>query len=82
MAAWRPPLFQFHYGTIKRKTPYIYQLQTILFQFHYGTIKSKFAKENGFQGFVFQFHYGTIKRCRGDRPLRQHNNISIPLWYD
>ena len=37
-------MFQFHYGTIKRKTSRVCFCCTFLFQFHYGTIKSTKAK--------------------------------------
>ncbi len=36
---YRTPLFQFHYGTIKRKSLLLNSVSTIQFQFHYGTIK-------------------------------------------
>ena len=34
------PLFQFHYGTIKREVIVEYNCYGNKFQFHYGTIKS------------------------------------------
>ena len=33
-------LFQFHYGTIKSQTFFVYPVNWWKFQFHYGTIKS------------------------------------------
>ena len=37
-------LFQFHYGTIKRKRHRITRIMQPLFQFHYGTIKRKWFR--------------------------------------
>ncbi len=54
-------LFQFHYGTIKRKNQKKMTISKNLFQFHYGTIKSDLSYIWRSSMTVFQFHYGTIK---------------------
>ena len=54
-------IFQFHYGTIKRKKPAILLVPITKFQFHYGTIKSNWAAYLQRTYSTFQFHYGTIK---------------------
>ena len=56
------PLFQFHYGTIKRTPVLETGTTTTLFQFHYGTIKSLELIVHVQRVRQFQFHYGTIKR--------------------
>ena len=61
-ACSRPsPLFQFHYGTIKRFSFGYNKMLDALFQFHYGTIKRLEANVPTTITIAFQFHYGTIK---------------------
>ena len=54
--------FQYHYGTIKSITIFIFRKPPTKFQYHYGTIKSyTWPSQNNSQD-RFQYHYGTIKR--------------------
>ena len=57
----RLQLFQFHYGTIKRRARCRIVQRTYIFQFHYGTIKRQLLVGHRTVRVVFQFHYGTIK---------------------
>ena len=54
-------LFQFHYGTIKRRLNAPFMPIGQKFQFHYGTIKSEVVAVYIAYIVLFQFHYGTIK---------------------
>ena len=57
-------LFQFHKGTIKTSTSFVYTPKN-LFQFHKGTIKTNVGADIA-QGITrFQFHKGTIKTFSG-----------------
>ena len=55
-------LFQFHYGTIKRKSRNTLACFTSTFQFHYGTIKSNATIE--YQGSSTNFN-STMVRLKG-----------------
>ena len=55
-------MFQFQYGSIKRKVEKISFNNTIMFQFQYGSIKSINIMAIVQNPLMFQFQYGSIKR--------------------
>ena len=74
--------FQFHYGTIKRKTALMTQITAKMFQFHYGTIKSFGNLYRITPLYSFNSTMVRLKVFRPESLLQLSTLVSIPLWYD
>ncbi len=60
-----PPIFQFHYGSVKSFCGANNSLNEAVFQFHYGSVKRLLEMFGRLYTVEFQFHYGSVKSLRG-----------------
>ncbi len=74
-------IFQFHYGSVKRKVKSLITNSQTVFQFHYGSVKRDMAERYEFGWMEFQFHYGSVKSGGQIILLALIMDISIPLWF-
>ena len=73
-------LFQFHYGTIRRK--WDVNIDKLIENFNSTMVRLEGLRLcTGLLKNLFQFHYGTI-RSFTLRNKEEKLEISIPLWYD
>ena len=77
----RNGFFQFHYGTIKRRSMPAHAPLLRSFQFHYGTIKSLGRYHPML--YIAAFN-STMVRLKENAPIvaALQALLSIPLWYD
>ena len=75
--------FQFHSGSIKRKSGGAFKASEASFQFHSGSIKRKVGVLETAAEIMFQFHSGSIKRrcqqCGAVAERKSFNSIVVRL---